>query len=335
MTFTSRSYSDATDLTAMLDLLVAVRSAEHVSDYPGVVDLREMLSLTPVQDNTRLWFDAGDHLIGFAFVDPYHNLRFEFDHSAANLALEQAIVAWGETCLRHTLQTSNESWQLDASCRADNAERIALLERHGFVRQELSSLQFIRPLDEPIPPLNLPPGFTLRCAAGEHEAEALVALHRAAFGTDHMTIAERQAMMRVPEYDAELDLLVVGPDGRLAAYCFCSISQEENERTGRNEGYTDPIATHPDYQRRGLAKALLLTGLHKLKQRGIAAAALGTSSKNKAMQNLAQAVGFRVRSTTLWFSKPVSPHPKRVEVPNTSDSSHTILSRHSTKVGKL
>lgn len=311
MIFMSRTYSDAGDLPIMLDLLVAVRSAERVSDYPGVVDLRELLALTPVQDNTRLWFDAGDQLIGFAFVDPYHNLRFEFDHSAANRALKQEIVAWGETCLRRTIQTSNKSWQLDTSCHADNTERIALLERHGFVRQELSSLQFIRPLDEPIPTPHLPPGFTLRCVAGEHEVEALVALHRAAFGTDHMTIAERQAMMRVPEYDAELDLLAVGPDGRLAAYCFCSLSQEENERTGRNEGYTDPIATHPDFQRHGLAKALLLTGLHQLKQRGVAAAALGTSSENRAMQNLAQAVGFRVRSTTLWFSKPVSPDPKK------------------------
>lgn len=311
MSFTSRTYSDAGDLPAMLDLLVAVRSAERVTDYPGVVDLQELLALTQVQVHTRLWFDAGDQMIGFAFVDPYRNLRFEFDHSTANHALEQEIVTWGEICLRRMMRTSTESWQLDASCRADNTERIALLERHGFVRQVLYSLQFVRPLDEPIPTPHLPPGFTLRGVAGEHEAEALVALHRAAFGTDYMTVAERLAMMRVPEYDAELDLLAVGPDGRLAAYCFCSVSQEENERTGRNEGYTDPIATHPDFQHHGLAKALLLTGLHKLKQRGVAAAALGTSSANRAMQNLAQAVGFRVRSTTLWFSKPVSPDPKK------------------------
>lgn len=309
MIFTSRTYSDAGDLSAMLDLLVAARSLDRITDYPGVVDLRELLALTQVQDNTRLWFDAGAQLIGFAFVDPYHNLRFEFDQSVATLAVEREIVTWGETCLRRVMPTTDEPQQLDASCRADNTERIALLERHGFVRQALSSLQFVRPLDEPIPTPHLPPGFTLRGVAGEHEVEALVTLHRAAFATNHMTVAERLAMMRVPEYDAELDLIAVGPDGRLAAYCFCSVSQEENERTGRNEGYTDPIATHPDFQHRGLAKALLLTGLHKLKQRGVAAAALGTSSANRAMRSLAQAVGFQVRSTTLWFSKPVSTNP--------------------------
>ena len=67
-------------------------------------------------------------------------------------------------------------------------------------------------------------------------------------------------MMRVPEYDAELDLLAIAPGGRFAAYCLCSISQEENNRTGRNEGTTDPVATHPDFQRRGLAQALLRDG---------------------------------------------------------------------------
>lgn len=87
---------------------------------------------------------------------------------------------------------------------------------------------------------------------------------------------------------------------------MCSISQEENARTGWNEGYTDPVATHPDFQRLELARALLLTGLHALKQRGMDTACLGTSSENVAMQQKALAVGFRVQSTTLWFSKPVA-----------------------------
>jgi ribosomal protein S18 acetylase RimI-like enzyme len=121
-----------------------------------------------------------------------------------------------------------------------------------------------------------------------------------------MTIEERLAMMRVPEYEAALDLLAVAPDGSLAAYCMCTISQEENERTGRQEGYTDPVATHPDYQRLGLAQALLLTGCHELKQRGMETAVLGTSSQNIPMQRTAKAVGFQVQSTKLWFAKPVT-----------------------------
>ena len=121
-------------------------------------------------------------------------------------------------------------------------------------------------------------------------------------------------MMRGPEYDPELDLLAVTPVGRFVAYCVCSISQQENIRTGRNEGYTDPIATHPEFQRQGLARALLLTGLRLLKERGMDTAVLGTSSENIPMQQAATAVGFRLQSTRLWFAKPVPDSQKELEL---------------------
>jgi ribosomal protein S18 acetylase RimI-like enzyme len=170
----------------------------------------------------------------------------------------------------------------------------------------MRSLHMVRPLDEPVATPRVPAGFAIRHVVGDQEVEALVALHRAAFGTQNMTVEERLAMMHLPNYDPELDLLVTAPDGQFAAYCMCCISPEENARTGRNVGHTDPVGTHPAFQRRGLAKALLLTGLHKLKQRGLDAAVLGTNSDNVAMQRTAQAVGFRVHSTLLWFAKSVS-----------------------------
>ncbi len=169
---------------------------------------------------------------------------------------------------------------LDTACFEDDAWRLAVLEQHGFVVQPVYTLTFSRPLAEPIGEPLLPAGFHIRCATGEQEAEALTALHRAAFGTEHMTVEERLAMMRVPEYDPALDLIAVAPDGSLAGYCFCSISHEE----GSCLGHTDPVATHPRFQRLGLARALMLTGLRKLKERGAETAMLGTSSENTAMQ---------------------------------------------------
>lgn len=290
----------------MIDLLVAVRPTDRITDYPSVIDLREALSLTNVQDNTRLWFDTNDQIVGFAFVDSYNNLRFEFDQQATHPDIESEIVTWGVECIRRATQESGESLTLDASCRDDDTEKIVLLERHGFVMQEIRSLHMVCPLDEQIATPQVPDGFNVRHVTSEQEVEALVALHRAAFGTENMTVEERLAMMRLPEYDPELDLVVIAPDGRFAAYCMCLISREENARTGRNEGYADPVATHPDFQRRGLAKALLLTGFRKLKQRGVDTAVLGTSSENIAMQRTAKAVGLRMQSTKFWFAKPVS-----------------------------
>lgn len=300
-----RLYSDPADLEAMLDLLVRLRPGERITDFPSPADLREALSLPAVQQNTRLWLDEQGQLRAFAYVDPYHNLRFELDQSAATPQVEAEIVAWGEACLREVVQTGGDPLTLDGSCREDDQARIAFFERHGFERQPERSLHLERRLDEPLPAPELPPGFAIRPVSGDEEAPALVELHRAAFGSAMMTVAERLAMMRGPDYERELDLVVVAPDGRLAAYCFCWISAEENLRSGRKMGYTDPLATHPDFQRRGLAQALLLDGMRKLKARGMETAALGTSSTNLAMQAAAQAVGFRVKAVTLWFAKQV------------------------------
>jgi len=299
----TRTFSGEDDIQSMLDLLIAVRPAARITVYPGLVDLREILALSTVRANTRLWFGIDDRLVAFAIVDHYHNLWFEFDPQLSPRNIGTEIVAWGEKCVRRSVLAGADTLTLRASCRDDDAERLALFAQHGFVMRDWHVLRMVRALDEPIPAPRLPDGFRIRHVAGEDEVEALVALHRAAFGTENMTVEERLAMMRVPDYDLKLDLLVVAPDGRFAAYCMCSVSQEENARTGRKEGYTDPIATHPDYQRQGLARALLFAGFRKLKQYGMDTVALGTSSENVAMQKLAQAVGFRVRSKKLQFSK--------------------------------
>ena len=299
---TSRAYSDADDLQQIVDLLSRVRPPERIADYPSMADLYELLCLPAIQAKTRLWFEEG-RIIAFALVDSYSNLVFEYRQ--ANPALQAEMVHWGVECIKRKPNGAEEPLTLDASCREEDGERIALLEQHGFVRQTVRSLRLARPLHEPIPQPTLPAGFQIRTLKGRDEVEEWVRLHRAAFGTEHMTIEERLAMMSGTDYDPELDLVMTGPDGRLAAYCMCQIFREENARTGRNEGYTDPVATHPECQGRGLAKALLLTGLHLLQERGVETALMGTSSENETMQRAAMAVGFRVKSTTVWCAKPV------------------------------
>lgn len=181
-----------------------------------------------------------------------------------------------------------------------------MLERHGFDRQNEGTLRMLRPLAEPIPEPVPPPGFTLRHVAGEGEVEAYVALHRAAFGTEHMTVAHRLMIMRDPDYRADGDLVLVAPDGALAAFCVCQIHPSENAATGQRWGWTDPIGVHPAYRRRGLGRAILLAGLGYLRAQDMETAALGASSTNPAVR-LYESTGFRTAFTYQWYAKPVSP----------------------------
>ena len=274
-----------------------------VARLPGgstVADLDELLLQPAIRARTRLWLRGGQ-AVAFALVDDYNNLHFDLDPRHFSAQTEAQIVEWGLTCMSKRNAATDRQDTLDASCDAANAQRIALLERHGFACQPVRSLHYARALEGPLPHSALPHGFWLRPVHGEDEVEALVNLHRAAFGTENMTVEQRLAIMRAPQYDPQLDLVAVALSGELAAFCVCGL-----EGPLRQVGYTDPLGTHARYQRRGLGRAVLSAGLRALRGRGATRAELGSSSDSVAMQRLADVMGFHLISESLWFSRTVS-----------------------------
>lgn len=261
---------------------------------PDAGDFEEQIQLPNIRSTMRLWQGA-QGLAAFAYVDTGRNLRFEIHPAHHSDALETEIVEWGLACIRKRNAETGALSTLDASCAADDAERLVFLERFGFAREPIRSLKYSRSLAGPVEAIPFPAGFSLRSAAGESEVEALVALHRAAFGTENMTVEERLAIMRAPSYLPELDLVAVAPDASLAAFCICGLEGEA--------GYTDPIGAHPRYRRLGLGKAIVSAGLRGLQERGALRAETGTSSENIPMQRLAERMGFACVSERLWFSK--------------------------------
>ena len=240
-----------------IDLTTRVRPPQHRNDYPGRLDIEEAIASVIVRKNTRLWFDDSCP-IAWAYVDKFNNLLWELDHQYAG-QLGSEIVGWGQECIRRH-RSPKRTGALDASCRENYTERIAFLKHHGFSQLEITTVTMIRPLSEVIPEPELPPGFVIRPIAGRQEAEAVAAMHRAAFGTEYMTTENRLIIMSTSGYDPSLDLVIIAPDGSIAANCICSENPQEKI------GYTDPVSTHPQFQRMGLARAILLRGLRLLKE---------------------------------------------------------------------
>lgn len=290
----SRRYEGEKDFQIMLDLLNKLRPASHINDFPVKVHIEENLAVEEIRANARLWFDESQP-IGWAYVDDSHNLNWELERQYTE-PVGAEMVVWGVNCIRKTLATGETS-TLDASCREDYKERLDFLSQHGFRQTETVTVHMKRNLSKPIPEFELPHGFQIRSVKGIEEAESIASTHRAAFGTDYMTTENRLIIMNTSEYDPSLDLVVIAPDRTIAAYCTCSVNEQEKE------GWTDPVATHPNYQHMGLAKALLLKGMQMLKERGMEYACLGTSGKNIAMRKAAQSVGFYISHKNLWFEK--------------------------------
>lgn len=272
----------------------------------SLIDFMEMISLKAVRERTSLWVAEPGNLIAFAFVDEYWNLRWAFqagmEHELVLRSLEPQIFEWGKSCVRAMNQAEETQMTLDACCEATDSARRDLLERNGFIRQDILSLLYEKQLDPGLQVFPLPEGFRIRPVEGEREVDRLVHLHRSAFGTDQMTAEYRLAMMRTETYDSTLDLVIEDSQGDLAGFCVCQVDKVESEQAGKAVGFTDPIGIHPEYQGRGLGKAVLTAGLSRLREREMEFARLGTSSENLRMQRLAESVGFQVISEKIWYS---------------------------------
>jgi mycothiol synthase len=294
----SRLYEGEKDFQTMIDLLTKIRPASHADDFPVKVNIEENLAVEEIRANAKLWFD-GSQPIGWAYVDDSHNLLWELEKQYTE-PVGAEMVAWGMDCTRSGKNlAAGETSTLDASCREDFTERVDFLRQHGFRQTEVVTVHMKRNLSEPISEFELPQGFQIRSVTGVEEAESIASTHRAAFGTEYMTTENRLIIMNTSEYDLSLDLVVVAPNGTIAAYSTCSVNLQNKE------GWTDPVATHPNYQRMGLAKALLLKGMQMLKERGMGSAKLGTSGDNIAMQKSAESVGFFLEHKVILFEKVV------------------------------
>ena len=297
MGYQVKPYEHDRDLKTVQNLIRVARGPEYLSDYPTPLDQHEVVGTPDNRKTFRIWENAQGEAVAYAFVSTFNNLYFDIAPDVEAAALAREMISWGEVCVGERIARTGEPHTLDASCREDDRGRLKLLEYNGFRRSELQTLKFGRTLTPPLPSIPFPKGFSLRHVRGEEEAEAIVALHRAAFETAYMTVDERLAIMRAPGYDTTLELLAVAEGGTLAGYLTCSLED--------TTGFTDPLAVRPEFQRRGLAGALLDAGLRTLAARGAKRTVLGTSNQNTAMVRVAEAAGFGVEQVKVWLSKTV------------------------------
>lgn len=300
-----RAYRDRSDVIAMQALLETCPNP--FASYPTATDLAEMFDAVPshLANHTMVWEDHNREVVGFAIVDPYHNLHFHFRPGYLTLDHEQAMIAWAVECLHPVAQAQGDTITLDAAARDDDAQKVALLRRHHFVPSDTLTLHMARSLTEPFPEPHLPSGFKLRPLAGETEVDAYVATHRAAYGTENMTREGRLAIMRQPHYRPEIDLVATAPDDRLAAFCVCNIDPTRNPRTGLKEGEIGIVGSHPDFRGQGLGRAIVLGGMQVLKEQGMDNAFLTVSSQNTAALHIYKSLGFQTLWGVRWHTKAV------------------------------
>ena len=294
-----RPYKGLHDLHAMLDLLSDGRKADNGTYYVHHGDLQWWLFYTDVpqetwQSNIRLWFQE-DCLIGWALLSPDEQA---FDVYAVpqlrGSLLEAEMFAWAVERMS-TLDRLQTLWV------AENDEvRIRWLEENGFVLQHEHFVRFQRSLSGALEAPPLPDGFRLRTSRGEEDARLRSACSHAAFGSSkpfEEYWPRTLRFMQSPVYLAEHELFVVAPSGNIAAYCI--VWTDELNKIGHFE----PVGTHPDYQRKGLGRALLFEAFHRLRDEGMTEACVCTNNENLPALHLYESAGFQRVKRLLTYVK--------------------------------
>jgi ribosomal protein S18 acetylase RimI-like enzyme len=230
---------------------------------------------------TRLWEDDG-RVLAYGWLFEGEVLDFCVHPDCPELLDE--VLAWA-----HATETD----ALDS-----NADAIAVLERNGYSRaanDEPFMVYLARALDR-LPQPALPDGFALRTVS-DADVEARVEAHRSAFHPSRATVESYRNVMAGWPYRADLDCIAVAPDGRVAAYCLAWLDDENRA------GELEPVGTHADFRRRGLAAAVCAFALRRLRDEGAGLRVVYArgDADYPAPRRLYEALGFRPHAPTITY----------------------------------
>ena len=219
----------------------------------------------------RLWF-AGDDLVAWAWAFLPHQVT-RSDGSVKDVTgvslmyqvhpdheeLVDDVIDWYDRVAADVERTvipsaadtfalarwAAHGYQSDTDALADDGDWTQLNERD------------LTDIEQPV----LPDGFRFRTAE-QAGPEAAVQAHVDAWAPSSYT-AERYAEVRkMAAYRGDLHVLVEAPDGTMASSAIMWL--DEVNRTAEFE----PVGTHPAYRRRGLARSMMLHGMHLARAAG-------------------------------------------------------------------
>ena len=218
------------------------------------------------EEMVRIWEDDAGRIVGVTCIehpDPTHSGFGEIfvqRHPDYPELLDE-MVAVGEKLYVHPEKNRVYIWAFDG-----DEELIAVLGARGFERRDEPVSHFLDLELHDLPEADLPEGYTLRSMADEGDVEK----RREIFGRsfDHEDPAEwpsafsYRELQKAPDYRSKNDLIIVAPDGTYASCCI--VWHDAVNRIG----HLEPLGTHPDHRRKGLASAILREAIRLLVAQG-------------------------------------------------------------------
>lgn len=295
----SRAYEGDADLLSLVRFVAEAGAVSAPQSYlhPGDVvwGMFQNTVFDPRQE-IRLWERDGE-LVGFAVLEEPDGVLMQAHPRLRGAGvLEKEMLRWaaGQTPVVYGEGAEGELW---TRAPEDEPRLDALLTGLGFARDGDHALKMLRGLEGPLPDPALPDGWIVREVGGEAEWGARVEVHREVWPPSRVTMDAYRRLRLAPGYDPRLDLVAVGPDGALGAYCICWF-----DPVGRT-GLFEPVGTRAAYRRMGLGKAVMAEGLRRLRDGGAGTALVTALHENKAAAALYGSLGFRTVNKEWLYGK--------------------------------
>lgn len=298
MTIQHRAYRGEEDFQRVRELLIESLSITkrihnwwldrwEICRFGGNV-LEELAGTRSWEADVHVWEEVGQgapKLVGV--VNPEDGGDFFLQVHPHYRRIEDEMLAWVDQHHRAKRPQDAERWVLNTFAYEYDVQRAALLRRWGYEDRGPCEYARTRSLDAPIPELRLPNGYSVRSMqnATDEDWARRAAVANASFNSSRHTAETVQVLQRAPSYHLDLDLATVAPDGTFASFCIVWFGAE-NRR-----GWYEPVGTHPEHRRLGLASAVINEGLRRIKALGAMTAGVGSGYGSPA-NRLYEATGF-------------------------------------------
>jgi GNAT superfamily N-acetyltransferase len=284
-----RPYCDPADFERLKTLLIEGRKANNGTYYVHVGDVQWWLYYpdATAEFGERIWFWAdGGQVLGVCVLAPVQSAYDVFVRPDLRGTPEaEAMEQWAEARL---LAQGVTHVKVDWIAKTD-AVRCERFEARGYKSDDSSDLNYYVQALQAVPEPQLPEGYSIRATLGEAELEERALASYAAFKSKWAMdkyLERRLSFMRSPGFVRERDRVVVSAAGRVASFCIYWVDPVNKV------GLFEPVGTHPDFQGKGLGKALLLDTLRRMQAEGMETANVCAEAKNPAANRLYQSVGF-------------------------------------------
>lgn len=209
------------------------------------------------QANAHYWKTETDQVVGL-FISEYGEDDFFIVVHPSFWELFPQILNWGlEVWARGKTKISTEVYTF-------GQQKIEQLLTAGFYEDGHQENVRTYALGQYDFSHELRAGFKLMSFSEDGNYESRVKLVQNAFENPNYSEARYRSIQKSPGYKAELDLVIVNPQGESVAYCMGWV--EENDP---KTGYIEPMGVHSEYRRNGFGSALAKACFKRLGKLGV------------------------------------------------------------------